>query len=496
MEELIITSERQILLSYIKQGKDFPTKVRSLREAKYPNPRGQEELGQYRDPRRQKSVIADMEVIQDLIQEKKPIPGFLEAGPRQMLAFNDRPSTPDSEVRAAVVTAGGLAPGLNSVVHTIVERHLRTYHMLSGSEGGVWGVYDSFKGLSGDPSKWEPLTLEKTEKWLERGGCELGAIRYTDLSLEKLVTEINRNLDRWSADILYIIGGDGSLTTAHEIAIRTRKTIVVGIPKTMDNDILWVWQSFGFNTAVERAASFINTMHTEAESTRRVCILELFGARAGYVAANAALASGHVDLVMIPEVFKGMKRDQAEQALQKYTAHLDKTIGRKGKKPHAVIVLAEGVGELLSSCGAEINGKKTEAKKFPEQLRGHLYGKLIDITGRPVDIFVVQPSYYIRAIPANSHDQIYCKRLGTLAVDNALAGYTDFMISQWLTEYVLVPLQLVARGQKRIPPGGMFWKQVVASTRQPIIFQKKLTQEPNEKLRNVAPLKSQNIADN
>ena len=240
MEEQIVTSERQILLSYIKQGKVFPTDVKQLRTAKYPNPRSQEGLGQYRHPIRRKCVTADMEVLQQLIQEKKPIPGFLEAGPREKLAFNDRPGSANSEVRAVVVTAGGLAPGLNSVVHTIVERHLKTYPMLLGTNGGVWGVYDSFKGLSGDPSKWERLSLDETEKWLERGGCELGVIRYKDFDLGELVDRIVRNLDQFSADILYVIGGDGSLTTAHEIAIKAKKTIVVGVPKTMDNDILWV----------------------------------------------------------------------------------------------------------------------------------------------------------------------------------------------------------------------------------------------------------------
>lgn len=474
MDEQILTSERQILRSYIKQGKNLPTDVKSLFKAEYPNPAGQEELGEYRSPDKRKSATADIEVILKLAQEGKTIPGFLEAGPREKLAFSDRPRGPFVGVRAAIVTTGGLAPGLNSVVHTIAERHLNTHSRLLGREGGVWGLYESFKGLLGDSPNWDPLRVEETEKWLEKGGCELGAIRYRDFSLEELTDKIASNLNRWPIDILYIIGGDGSLTVAHEIANKVQKTIVVGVPKTMDNDILWVWQSFGFNTAVERAASFINTMHCEAESTRRVCILELFGARSGFVAANAALASGHVDLVMIPEVFKGMRRQEAEQALKTYTEHLIKTIGRKPKNPHAVIVLAENLGELLSDCGAEINGKKIEDKKFPEQLQGHLSDKLIDITGRPVGIFVLQPRYYVRAVPANAHDQIYCKRLGALAVDNALAGYTDFMISQWLTEYVLVPLELVAGRQKHIPPRGIFWKQVVASTGQPLIVPTKV----------------------
>jgi 6-phosphofructokinase 1 len=115
-------------------------------------------------------------------------------------------------------------------------------------------------------------------------------------------------------DILYVIGGDGSLKTAHEIAVRNPTRSVVGLPKTMDNDVLWVWQSFGFDTAVEQATRVINTLHSEAEATRRICVVELFGAESGFVAANAVLGSGHVDAVLIPEVFKALTVDDAEDS--------------------------------------------------------------------------------------------------------------------------------------------------------------------------------------
>ena len=141
-----------------------------------------------------------------------------------------------------------------------------------------------------------------------------------------------------------------------------------------------------------------------------------------------------------------------------------RTIQRKPENPHAVIVIAEGVGKILSKLGAI---PEDNAQHFVENFKESL--TLKSISGERVAAFTIQPRYYIRAIPANSHDQVYCKRLGALAVDNALAGFTDFMISQWLTEYVLVPLKLVAGGQKRVPPGGIFWKQVVANSGQPVI---------------------------
>jgi 6-phosphofructokinase 1 len=461
MGEQPITSERLILRDYLEKSRDFPTQVKELLSPDYENPVKEAELGIYRDRQNRKCVTADLEVIEEIVKMGRPIPGFLEAGPRAKLAFEE-PQRSDEGLKVAVVTTGGLAPGLNSVLHTIVGRHLMTYRKLVGNEGGVWGFRNSFKGLIDNEPNWIQLDTKITKEWSEKGGTELGAVRYKELDLEELSKRIAGNLARWEVRILYVIGGDGSLTAAHAIAEKTKETIVVGIPKTMDNDILWAWQSFGFNSAVERAAAFISTMHCEVMSTRRVAILEFFGARSGFVAANAALASGHVDLVMIPEVFESMTKKEALRILSLYSDYLDTTIKRKKKLPHAVIVIAEGVGEVLSDLGVIPPG---EAGKFAESFKTSL--NLQAMSGEEIAAFSVRPRYYIRAIPANSHDQVYCKRLAALAVDNALAGFTDFMISQWLTEYVLVPLELVAGGQKHVPPSGIFWKQVVASTGQP-----------------------------
>ena len=463
MHEQPITSERLMLREYLNNNGDLPTEVKLLFKPDYDNPASEEELGFYRNSEKRKCVTADLEVIEEIVKSRKPIPGFLEAGPRAKLAFRE-PQRPDEGLKVAVVTTGGVAPGLNSVVHTIVGRHLMTYRKLVGREGGVWGFRNSFRGLVESRPNWIKLDTTITKEWSEKGGTELGAVRYKELDLESLAMQIAENLERFGVRILYVIGGDGSLSAAHAIAKNTDKTIVVGIPKTMDNDILWVWQSFGFNSAVERAATFISTMHCEVMSTRRVAVLEFFGARSGFVAANAALASGHVDLVMIPEVFESMTKQQANETLTKYREYLENTIRRKEDIPHAVIVIAEGVGKVLSELGVI---PPDESNQFVEKFKSSL--KLQDISGVTCETFSVRPRYYIRSAPANSHDQIYCKRLAALAVDNALAGYTDFMISQWLTEYVLVPLELVAGRQKHVPPMGILWKQVVASTGQPTI---------------------------
>lgn len=340
MAEQLLTSERLILQKCVETGLKLCTDIREMWKAQYHNPVDQMDLGAYRPRQRRKAITADVEILETYLKKFGEFPAFLEAGPRELLVFQEPDKVEDALI-VGVVTTGGLAPGLNSVVHSIVERHLKTYRKLIGDGGGVWGFMDSFRGLAGNTPIYTPLRPEVTESWLHKGGSELGAIRFKKYDLKALAKLIAENLKRWGVRILYVIGGDGSLTTAHEIASNSESTIVVGVPKTMDNDILWVWQSFGFNTAVDRAAGFITTMHAEAEGTRRVAVLEFFGALSGFVAANAAFASGHVDLVMIPEVFDRLSKSQAESALDAYRKYLVKTIQRKREKPHAVIVIAE-----------------------------------------------------------------------------------------------------------------------------------------------------------
>ena len=456
-----ITSERAMLRDY---AENLPTKVELLGPLTVPNPASEESVGLYRTPEARKTVTADMDVIAQFQARAQPVPAFLEAGPRRML-FHEPQS-----VRAVVVTSGGLAPGLNCVVHGIVTRHWNTYGVNAARRGGIFGIYDGFVGLYNKPLDKTPASLrpEITEPWLDRGGSMLGARRFHEQELGELADQITANLALNDINILYVIGGDGSLKVAHEIAQRAkaRNISVVGIPKTMDNDVLWVWQSFGFNTAVQKAAEVVNTMHAEAESTRRVGLIELFGAESGFVAANATLASGHVDLVLVPEIFLALCPQQCEALLDRFIEYLSQTV-RSKERAHAIVVLAEGVGELFKQRQVKLGGQPVSGKNFAGELRDFLQGGLKDPLGRVVDVFVNQPRHNIRAVPANAYDQIYCARLGALAVDNALAGYTDVMVSQWLTEYVLVPLELVALGKKSIPPGGMFWKQVVSSTGQP-----------------------------
>lgn len=463
-----ITRERDVINSRLKERREFATEIKRVGEPKIPTVVKEDDIGRFRAPDARRAATADIDMIHAFEKHGLAAPTFLEAGPRALL-YHD-----PSNVRAAIVTAGGLAPGIHCVINSIVKRHFQTYKL--GRDGRVFGVYRSFEGLCNFGDNHVELTPPKTEEWLDQGGSKLGIIRYypEGMSLPEVVATITDNLKLNNIDILYVIGGDGSLEVAHDIATANPKRSIVGIPKTMDNDILWVWHSFGFDTAVERAAVVINTLRTDAEATRRVCLVELFGAESGFVAANATVASGHVKAVLIPEVFDLLDTQQAEDHLVAMAAHIrDRSARNDPANPHGVVVIAEGVGSILEHNGSSIGGepvtKDTFATQFSKLITdlGDL-GKFVDNHNRRVGTFVNQPKHFIRAVPANAHDEIYCESLGALAVDNAMSGYTDFMISQWLSEYVLVPLSLVRGAQKGIAVNGLFWKQVVACTGQPL----------------------------
>ena len=415
------------------------------------------------------AVLADIKSLEDWKQKGLEVPSFLEAGPRRQLRFDPH------DVHAAIVTTGGLAPGLHCVIHSIVKRHHHTYGV---SKGRVYGVYNSFKGMRDLEHNLIELHPKMTEEWLDQGGSKLGIVRdYSedekkepDEAIAEMAEDITSNLQANHIDLLYVLGGDGSMRVAHQIAERNPMRSIIGIPKTMDNDILWVWQSFGFDTAVKQATQVINTLRNEAEATRRVGLIQLFGAESGFVAANATLASGHVDAVLIPEVIKALRREEAESYINDTIRHIETRIDTERRlNPHAVVVVAEGVGTYLEEMRASIE-EGVEAKKdiFISQLEQLFKKRVHDAGGNPVRVFHNEPQHYIRSVPANAHDQIYCERLGALAVDNALAGFTDCMISKWLTEFVLVPMDVVTSGQKSIPVHGMFWKQVVCTTGQPL----------------------------
>jgi len=270
----------------------------------------------------------------------------------------------------------------------------------------------------------------------------------------------------------------------------------------MDNDILWMWQSFGFMSAVQEAREVIERLHVEVKSNPRLCVVQLFGSDSGFVVSHSVLASatGHCDAVLIPEIEFSMKR---------LAKHVRKRMCERSENiPGGLVVMAEtaiptdamnyvdekddnykiGLTEnekkaikkfvLMRNRGERIQGQtedelRTAGLKIVSQGLKNLLQNPDRREGgfqpdwRKLRVFTSEPRHLLRATRPSSSDFIMGHRLGTLAVDNAMAGYTDFMISQWLTEFVLVPLKLVVLGRKRIPDDGIFWKSVLAKTDQP-----------------------------
>lgn len=468
---------------------------------------------QYHDPRGGKGACC-------LVKRELVFP---EAGPREELRYPLPPSDgrPSSVLNVGVLVSGGIAPGINAVIAGIVDRHdlyRREQNRKHGDppEGenredyplytlSIRGYRDGFSGLlRGDATT---LTPESVREHANQGGSLIGTSRCDTLlrmddprKREKALRRVVGNLASACIDILYVIGGDGSMSAAHALWTIAREMYpelsVVAVPKTMDNDILWVWQSFGFLSAVEKAKDFVLQLHTEAHSNPRLCIVQLFGSDSGFVVTHAALASGVCDVVLIPEVDFTI-----EQLWRHISGILHKRYipGENGSSPDAMILAGEttiplDARDYLRDKDVALDaGERAAIKAFldadrrvrgqtPDALRTgglkilarSLQKKIQALAGGDREsywwdfrVFTNEPRHLIRAIDPSVQDVIFGQRLGSLAVDNAMAGYTDFMISQWLTEYVLVPLKLVVLGRKRVPRDGIFWKSVVASTGQP-----------------------------
>jgi 6-phosphofructokinase 1 len=470
-------------------------------EATFPNPVPEHIIGAYR--------ADDAEIVVDARRPTRSINEttarttaesltFPEAGPRRRLRY-----TPD-DVTVAVAVSGGIAPGINAVIAGIVERH-RLYANPNGLAHKppnlrILGFRDGLKGVLHPREGHEYLTEVDVQSHAHEGGSIIGTSRVSTLLSERpdrevLATVIN-NLVAQGVEILYLIGGDGSMRAAHALWTtahdRGQPLSIVAIPKTMDNDILWVWRSFGFLSAVERAREVAQQLETEARSNPRLAVIQLFGSDSGFVVSHAALGSGVCDLALVPEIPFSMPKlaEHVKRVLrQRYDAR-----GR-AKSAHGLVLMAEtaiprDAEHYLKDKDVKLDDDEQNAIRdfvaggrrvrgqTPDALRSaglKIVSRVLQRSIRQIPgwywsdfrVLTNEPRHLIRAIPPSAHDVAFAQRLGALAVDNAMAGYTDFMVSQWLTEYVLVPLELVILGRKRVPRGGIFWKSVRANTRQP-----------------------------
>jgi len=382
-------------------------------------------------------------------------PAFELAGPRSLLFTDPR------EITCGIVTCGGLCPGLNNVIRSLVLTMSYGYGV-----GRVLGFRFGYSGMT-PSSDTEPLLLtpETVEGIHKHGGTLLGSSRGPQDAGAMVDNLVARGVG-----VLFAIGGDGTLRGAsllqEEIARRNLPIPVIGIPKTIDNDINWVERSFGFTTAVDEAVRAIAAAHVEARGVRDgIGLVKLMGRHSGFIAAHATLASGEVNFCLIPEV---PFRLEGERGLLKA---LEERLDRRN---HAVIVVAEGAGqELASPSEAASSGKGAKDASGNVKLGdvGVYLRESLDAgfqkMGRAVTIKYIDPSYMIRSLPADAFDAELCLGLGQHAVHAAFAGRTSMMVGYWNGYFTHVPLSLAIEKRRQVGLTGALWQRVLVSTGQP-----------------------------
>jgi 6-phosphofructokinase 1 len=387
-----------------------------------------------------------LEEVRAAFEAGETPPSFEKAGPRERLFFD--PAT----LTCGIVTCGGLCPGLNDVIRAIVLSLRHHYGVRR-----VLGFQYGFEGLIARYGH-EPLDLtpDRVEGIRQRGGTILKSSRGP-----QNIPEMVDTLTSMGVGILFVVGGDGTLrgaqAIAEEVARRRLAISVIGIPKTIDNDISYVVRSFGFKTAVAEARRALNSAHIEALGARNgVGLVKLMGRDAGFIAAYATLASGQVNVCLVPEF---------RFTLEAFLRLLQDRLARRG---HAVVVVAEGAGQDLlgdSLLGRDASGNQ----KFGdiglflrERIREHFDGLGIDANLKYID-----PSYSIRSQQADADDASFCLLLGQNAVHAGMSGRTNMVVGVWRGEMTHVPIPKAVSQRKRLDVDGWEWNSVLASTGQP-----------------------------
>ncbi|MDR2887812.1 MAG: ATP-dependent 6-phosphofructokinase [Bacteroidales bacterium] len=374
---------------------------------------------------------------------------FEKAGPREKLFFEP------AKTKVAVVTCGGLCPGLNNVIRSLVYELYYRYGI-----SRVIGIKYGYEGLvSGYNHPVVELSPAAVSNIHLTGGSLLGSSR-GDQDVEKIVD----TLEIMNVNILFCIGGDGTLRGVHdiykEIERRKVKIAVAGIPKTIDNDINLIQKSFGFETAFSVATDIIRNAHNEASGAYNgIALIKVMGRDSGFIAASAALAVQEVNFVLVPE---------CEFDLYGTRGFLKLLRKRLEDRKHAVIVVAEGAGQhLFEDAGQEKDASGNIKHKdigvyLKEKITEEFKNKKF-----PHSIRYIDPSYIIRSIPANANDSKFCNLLAQNAVHAALAGKTDFVVGFWNDHFTLMPIPMVTSKRKKIDINGELWWNVLEATGQP-----------------------------
>ncbi len=391
--------------------------------------------------------IVESDVMKAAKGRKKPL-SFEKAGPRSHIFFDP------SKLRCAVVSCGGLCPGINDIIRSIVlALH---YHY------GVRNIYGIRYGLQGFISSYSHELMDLTPKSVsdihQYGGTVLGSSRGGQ-EIESIVDA----LERMNIRLLFTIGGDGTMKGSTQIATeiekRRLKIGVVGVPKTIDNDIYLIDRSFGFDTAVDVAVDVIRAAHNEAVSAPNgIGLAKLMGRHSGFIAAAATMAMPDVNFCLIPESDFDLEGPRGL-----FEAVKERLVSRK----HAVIVVAEGAGQKF------FKDKQTE-RDASGNIRLHDIGPFLKgaITSyfrkqkMEITLKYIDPSYMIRSVPANANDHVLCGFLGRGAAHAGMAGKTKMLVGLCNNQLVHIPIQATVGRRKQVYLHGEKWMGVLETTGQ------------------------------
>jgi len=434
--------------------KDF--EIQNLGSARFPSP-----LREFRVEANANFVTDDKHQVlfdhsldriwMDLEGARLPIT-IERSGPRERLFFDP------ARTKCAIVSCGGLCPGLNDVIRGLVMTLSYSYGVKT-----IYGIpygYEGFIDRYGHSIK--NLTPDVVSDIHTDGGSILGTSRGPQSK-----KEIVDKLVGLEIDILFVIGGDGTLRGAQdivtEVAVRDLKISVIGIPKTIDNDLEYMDKSFGFETAFAEAVRVVRCAHSEAKGhANGVGLVKLMGRDSGFIAAFAAIADNCVNYVLIPE---------SPFQLEGKKGLLACLEGRLDGRGHAVIVVAEGAGQHLmandnSAKDASGNAKFGDIGPFlKKQIEAHFKS-----LGREINLKYIDPSYIIRSVPASPQDSIYCLRLAQHAVHAGMAGKTNMVVGRWHGHHVNLPISVVTVRRRKVGLQGDLWLSVLEATGQPAEF--------------------------
>ena len=394
------------------------------------------------------SLLIPENIVIDPASTAKEELVFELAGPRSTLFFDPE------HTRAGIVTCGGLCPGLNNVIRSLF---LELHYAYGVKE--VIGFRGGYQGL--DPVKGkEPIVLtpEFVNKIHKEGGTVLGTSRGpVDIAIA-----VN-NLIKREVNIIFTVGGDGTQRGGNALFQEAKKRgyplAVVGIPKTIDNDVAFVTRTFGYLTAVAEASKVLSNAHNEARSVENgIALVKLMGRNAGFVAAGATVACQDVNFALLPEVpFKLEGPNGFLAALKK----------RIVNRSHALIVVAEGAGQDLFTTDKlkQDDSGNIKAKDIGLFLRDCIE-KYFKSENIPIVMRYIDPSYIVRSSAANSEDAILCDMFARNAVHAAMAGKTGLVIGYMHDRFIHVPIELLTSRKKSMDPDSFQWKSVLASTGQ------------------------------